>query len=56
MFYLIKAFFFICFLIVILVIVGIIIGEYFAGKFKNSKFTKWWKNNVITQIPEDYED
>jgi len=56
MFFLIKAFFFICFVIVFFSIILLIIGEYLAGKYKDSKFAKWWKRNVITQMPEDYED
>ena len=34
----------------------ILIGEYFAKKNENSKFAKWWRKNIITQMPEDYED
>ena len=56
MFFLIKAFFFICFVIVALSIILLIIGEYLAGKFKSSKFAKWWNDNVITEMPDDYED
>ena len=56
MFYFIKAFFFICFMVVVFAIVVLIIGEYFVRKFKNSKFADWWNRHVITQMPEDYED
>ena len=56
MLFFIKAFFGICFLLVLFCIGIIILGEYLADTFKGSKFDKWWKNNVITQIPEDYED
>lgn len=56
MFYLIKAFFLICFMVVVFGIIILIIGEYLTGKFKDSKFAKWWKKNVITEMPEDYED
>ncbi len=56
MFYFIKAFFFICFVILFFSIILLIIGEYFAGKFKGSKFAKWWNDNVITHMPDDYED
>ena len=56
MFFLIKAFFGICFLLVLFCIGIIILGEYLVDTFKGSKFAKWWNNNVITQMPEDYED
>lgn len=56
MFFLIKAFFFICFVIVALSIILLIIGEYLVGKYKGSKFAKWWDRNVITQMKDDYED
>ena len=38
------------------VILLMILGTYLADTFKGSKFDKWWKRNVITQIPDDYED
>ena len=56
MFFFLKAFLFISIVIVIFLIGLIILGEYFTSKFKDSKFTKWWKKNVITEMPEDYED
>jgi hypothetical protein len=56
MFYFIKAFFFIS-LIAVLFCVGIIIlGEYLTGKFSNSKFAKWWKKNVVSEMPDDYDE
>ena len=56
MFYLIKAFFFISLVAVLFCIGIIILGEYLVSKFESSKFAKWWKKNVITQMPDDYED
>jgi hypothetical protein len=56
MFFFIKAFFFICSLVVLFCIGVIILGEYLAGKFESSNFAKWWKKHIITQMPEDYED
>jgi hypothetical protein len=49
-------FLFVMFLLAVSSILFILIGEYFAGKFKSSRFTKWWRRNVITQMPENYED
>jgi hypothetical protein len=55
---LIKLFYF--FIIMLLFgvssILTIILGEYFAKKNENGKFAKWWRRNVITQMPDDYED
>ena len=56
MFFLIKAFFFICFLAILFCVGILILGEYLVDKFKDSKFTKWWRKNVISEMPEDYED
>ena len=56
MFFFIKIFFFICLWIFLFCVGVIILGEYLADTFKGSKFDKWWKRNVITQIPDDYED
>ena len=44
------------FFISISALLVIILGTYLADTFKGSKFDKWWKRNVITQIPDDYED
>ena len=52
MFFFLKAFLFISIVIVIFLIGLIILGEYLTGKFKDSKFAKWWKKNVITEMPE----
>ena len=55
MFYFIKAFFFIS-LIAVLFCIGIIIfGEYLTDKFGNSKFAKWWKKNVVSEMSDNYE-
>jgi hypothetical protein len=56
MLFFILAFFGTCTLLVLFCIGVIILGEYLAGKFESSKFAKWWKKNVITQMPDDYED
>jgi uncharacterized protein YneF (UPF0154 family) len=32
----------------------IILGEYFSRKFNNSKFTKWWRKNVIASVDDHY--
>ena len=56
MFYFLKAFLFISIVIVIFLIGLIILGEYLTGKFKESKFAKWWKKTVITEMPEDYDE
>jgi len=50
-----------CFLLMMVVlavisILTILIGEYFAKKNESGKFANWWRRNVITQMPEDYED
>ena len=56
MLFFILAFFGTCTLLVLFCIGVIILGEYLAGKFESSKFAKWWKKNIITQMPDDYED
>jgi len=56
MFYFIKVFLFISVVILLFLIGLIIIGEYLTGKFEDSKFAKWWKRNVITQMPDDYDE
>jgi len=51
-----------CFIITILVLLAIVFapvliiatGEYFSKKFSNSRFKKWWVNNVVTEI--DYNN
>jgi hypothetical protein len=55
MFYLIKAFFFISLIAVLFCIGIIILGEYLTDKFSNSKFAKWWRKKVISEMPDDYE-
>jgi hypothetical protein len=32
----------------------LIMGEYLAGKFKKSKFYKWWRKNVIMEVDDNY--
>ena len=49
-------FFIIMLLFGVVSILTIILGEYFAKKNENGKFAKWWRRNVITQMPDDYED
>ena len=56
MFYFLKAFLFISIVIVIFFTGLIIFGEFLTGKFKDSKFAKWWKRNVVTQMPDDYDE
>lgn len=56
MFYLIKAFFFICLVVVLFCVAIILIGEYLTDKFSNSKFAKWWRKNVVSPMPEDYDE
>ena len=56
MFFFLKAFLFISIVIVIFLIGLIILGEYLTGKFKDSKFAKWWKKNVVSEMPEDYDE
>lgn len=34
----------------------IIIGEYFSNKYPNSKFNKWWNKNVVTKMPDNYDE
>jgi len=55
MFYLIKAFLFIPLIAVLFCVAIILIGEYLVGKFESSKFAKWWRKNVISEMPDDYE-
>ena len=55
MFYFIKAFFFISLITVLFCIGIIILGEYLTGKFSNSKFAKWWKKNVVSEMSDNYE-
>jgi len=49
-------FFLVMILLAVMSILTIIVGEYFDKKYESSKFEKWWRKNVITQMPEDYED
>jgi hypothetical protein len=56
MLYFLKAFLFIGIVIISFIFGLIILGEYLASKYKGSKFAKWWNDNVITQMPDDYED
>jgi len=53
-----KLFYFLLIMLLIGItsILTIIVGEYFAKKNKNGKFANWWRRNVITQMPDDYED
>ena len=30
-------------------------GEYFARKFENSKFSKWWEKNVVSHVSDEYD-
>ena len=30
-----------------------IAGEHLAGKKPNSKFTKWWRKNIVTDKDQD---
>ena len=53
MFFFIKAFFFICFLVVLFCIGVIILGEYLADTFKDSKFDKWWRRHIIDEVDKD---
>jgi len=55
MFYLIKAFLFISLIAVLFCVAIILIGEYLTDKFINSKFAKWWRKNVISEMPDDYD-
>ena len=55
MFYFIKTFFFISLIAVLFCIGIIILGEYLTGKFSNSKFAKWWKKNVVSEMSDNYE-
>jgi len=55
MLFFILAFFGTCTLLVLFCIGVIILGEYLVGKFKGSKFDKWWNKNIITHVPEDYD-
>lgn len=54
--YFIKVFLLICGLIIMFCVGFIHLGEYFAFKFEGSKFDKWWKRNIIDNIPKDLED
>ena len=56
MFYFIKAFFFISLVAVLFCIGIIILGEYLTGKFSDSKFAKWWRKNIVSPMPEDYDE
>jgi hypothetical protein len=41
----------------VLFCIGIIIlGEYLVSKFESGKFAKWWKKNVISPMPDDYDE
>jgi hypothetical protein len=55
MLFFILAFFGTCALIVFFCIGVIILGEYLVSKYENSKFAKWWRKNVVSPMPEDYE-
>ena len=48
--------FFWVFLISISSLLVIIFGTYLSSKTKGSKFDKWWRRNVIDEIPEHLED
>lgn len=56
MLFLLKVFLFISLAIVIFFVGLIILGEFLTGKFKSSKFAKWWKRNVVSEMPEDYDE
>jgi len=34
----------------------IILGTYLSSKTKGSKFDKWWRRNIVDEIPEHLED
>ena len=53
-----KLFYFFLFMVLlgVISILTILIGEYFAKKNESGKFANWWRRNVITQMPDDYED
>ena len=44
------------FLISITSLLVIIFGTYLSGKVKGSRFDKWWRRNVVDDIPEHLED
>ncbi len=44
------------FIFAILFYPSFIILVIFTEKYPNTKFSKWWKKHIITQMPEDYED
>jgi hypothetical protein len=48
--------FFWVFLISISSLLVIIFGTYLSSKTKGSRFDKWWRRNIVDEIPEHLED
>ena len=40
-------------LMYVVTIGSFIAGEHLAGKKPNSKFTKWWRKNIVTDKDQD---
>ena len=50
---LLLKFYMYCFLSLLFVIGLTIIGQRLSNKYVDSKFSKWWKRNIIDEVDKD---
>ena len=48
-----KFYIYICLLSLLLVLVLILIGQRLSSKYNVSRFSKWWKRNIIDEVDKD---